>query len=191
VCGEVQVSSPRCLVLRRPRASKGTTGICSRSHRNKDNAPQIAAEKVKMEDDKDQELRDLARKRRTRGKKKPRKKLYRSRAVAKLPQLSRMLSDPRCDGETYLEAIRAIGLPEESDAFHQLLALWEEAPRIRLTTTRCADRMRLSCSSGVGLRDGPQTILVNSWLNSRRKIFFFVDFFFGLLAKIALPPRSH
>jgi hypothetical protein len=45
--------------------------------------------------------------------------------------------------------------------------------------------MRLSCSSGGRVARWPATILVNSWLNSRAEIFFFVDFFFDLLAKIA------
>jgi hypothetical protein len=35
-----------------------------------------------------------------------------------------MLQDPRCDRETFLEVIREYGLPEESDEFRQLLALW-------------------------------------------------------------------
>jgi hypothetical protein len=78
-----------------------------------------------MEDDKDQELRDLRAEETTRGKKQPKKALSLARR-RKIAQLSRMLQDPRCDGETYLEAIRAIGLPEESDAFHQLLALWRK-----------------------------------------------------------------
>ena len=78
---------------------------------------------MKIPDDKDQDLLDIRAEETTRGKKQPKKaiSLARQRAIA---QLARMLRDPRCDKETYLEVIREIGLPEESDEFRQLLSLW-------------------------------------------------------------------
>ena len=78
-----------------------------------------------MDDDKGQELRDLRAEETTRGKKHPKRAISLARR-RKIAQLSRMLQDPRCNGETYLEAIREFGLPEESDEFRQLLALWRK-----------------------------------------------------------------
>jgi hypothetical protein len=43
--------------------------------------------------------------------------------------------------------------------------------------------MRLSCSSAGRVARCPETILVNSRLNSRAEIFFFLDFFLSFLAK--------
>ena len=43
-----------------------------------------------------------------------------------ISQMARMLQDPRCDKETYLDVIREYGLPEESEEFRQLLALWRK-----------------------------------------------------------------
>jgi hypothetical protein len=40
--------------------------------------------------------------------------------------MARMLQDPRCNKETYLDVIREFGLREESDEFRQLLALWRK-----------------------------------------------------------------
>ena len=44
--------------------------------------------------------------------------------------------------------------------------------------------MRLSCSSTGKVARCPAIIFVNSWLNSRAEIFFFVDFFPLFLGKL-------
>jgi hypothetical protein len=78
-----------------------------------------------MSEDKDQDLRDIQAEETTRGKKQPKKalSLARRRMIA---EMARMLQDPRCDKDTYLEVIREYGLPEESDEYRQLLALWRK-----------------------------------------------------------------
>jgi len=78
-----------------------------------------------MAEDKDQDLRDIRAEETSRGKKQPKKvlSLARHRMIA---EMARMLQDPRCDKETYLEVIREYGLQEESDEFRQLLALWRK-----------------------------------------------------------------
>jgi hypothetical protein len=78
-----------------------------------------------MPDDKDQELRDIQAEETTRGKKQPKKALsiVRQRMITRIAS---MLQDQRCSKETYLEVIREFGLQEESDEFHQLVALWRK-----------------------------------------------------------------
>jgi hypothetical protein len=78
-----------------------------------------------MAEDKDQDLRDIRAEETTRGKKQPMQalSLARRRMIA---EMARMLQDPRCDKETYLEVIREYGLQEESSEFRQLLALWRK-----------------------------------------------------------------
>ena len=78
-----------------------------------------------MPDDKDRELRDIHAEESSRGRKQPKKALSiaRQRTIA---EMARMLQDPRCDLETYLKVIREYGLPEESDEYRQLLALWRK-----------------------------------------------------------------
>ena len=78
-----------------------------------------------MPDDKNQDLRDIQAEEMTRGKKQPKKalSLARRRMIA---EMARMLQDPRCDKDTYLEVIREYGLQEESAEFRQLLALWRK-----------------------------------------------------------------
>ena len=78
-----------------------------------------------MPDDKDQDLRDLQAEEATRGRKQPKKALSLARQRM-ITRMARMLQDPRCDKETYLEVIREYGLREESDEFRQLLALWRK-----------------------------------------------------------------
>jgi hypothetical protein len=78
-----------------------------------------------MADDKDQDLRDIQAKETTRGKRQPKKALSLPRQRM-ITRLARMLQDPRCNKETYLEVIREFGLQEESDEFRQLLALWRK-----------------------------------------------------------------
>jgi hypothetical protein len=78
-----------------------------------------------MPEGKDQDLRDIRAEETTRGTKQPKKalSLARRRMIA---EMARMLQDPRCDKDTYLEVIREYGLREESDVFRQLLALWRK-----------------------------------------------------------------
>ena len=78
-----------------------------------------------MLDDKDQDLRDIQAEETTRGKKQPRRALSLA-FQRKIKQMARMLQDPRCDKETFLEVIREYGLQEGSDEFRQLLALWRK-----------------------------------------------------------------
>jgi len=78
-----------------------------------------------MPDDKDQELRDIQAEETTRGKKQPKKALSLGRQRM-ITQMARMLQDPQCNKDTYLEVIREYGLREESDEFRQLLALWSK-----------------------------------------------------------------
>jgi hypothetical protein len=78
-----------------------------------------------MPDDKKQELRDIRAEETTRGKKQPKKALSLARQRM-ITRIARMLQDSRCNKETYLEVIREFGLPEDSDEFRQLLALWRK-----------------------------------------------------------------
>ena len=78
---------------------------------------------MKMADDKNQDLRDIQAEEASRGKKQPKKALSLARQRM-ISRTARILRDPKCDRETYLEVIREYGLPEESDEYRQLLALW-------------------------------------------------------------------
>jgi hypothetical protein len=78
-----------------------------------------------MADGKDQDLRDIQAEETTRGKKQPKRALSLARQRM-ITRIARMLQDPRCDKETYLDVIREFGLREESDEFRQLLALWRK-----------------------------------------------------------------
>jgi hypothetical protein len=78
-----------------------------------------------MPDDQDQDLRDIQEEETTRGKKQPKKALSLARQRM-ITRIARMLQDPRCNKETYVEVIREFGLPEESDEFRQLRALWRK-----------------------------------------------------------------
>lgn len=80
---------------------------------------------MKIPDSKDQDLRDIRAEETTRGKKQPKKALSLARRRV-ITEMARMLQDPRCDKETYLEVIREYGLQEESNEFRQLLALWRK-----------------------------------------------------------------
>jgi hypothetical protein len=74
---------------------------------------------------KDQDLRDIQAEETTRGKKQPKKALSLARRRM-ISEIARMLQDPRCDQETYLEVIREYALQEGSDEFRQLLVLWRK-----------------------------------------------------------------
>ena len=77
-----------------------------------------------IEDD-EQDLEDLRAEESSRGRRQPKRALSLARRRM-ISQMARMLQDPRCDKETYLEVIREYGLPEESEEFRQLLALWRK-----------------------------------------------------------------
>jgi len=78
-----------------------------------------------MPEGKDQDLRDIQAEETTRGKKQPKKALSLARRRM-IGEMARMLQDPRCDKDTYLEVIREYGLREESEEYRQLLALWRK-----------------------------------------------------------------
>jgi hypothetical protein len=82
-------------------------------------------EQMKMPDNEDQDLRDIQAEETTRGKQQPKKALS-LKFQRLIAQAARMLRDPRCDRETYLEVIREFELPEDSEEFRQLLALWRK-----------------------------------------------------------------
>ncbi len=78
-----------------------------------------------MPNEKDQDLQDIRAEETTRGKKQPKKavSLACRRMIA---EMARMLQDPRCDKDTFLEVIREYGLQEESNEFRQPLGLWRK-----------------------------------------------------------------
>ena len=73
-------------------------------------------------DDK-QDLHDILIEETTRGQKHPKKALSLARQRM-IRRVGRLLADPNCDKTTFMEAIRAFGLPDESAEFRQLLVLW-------------------------------------------------------------------
>jgi hypothetical protein len=80
---------------------------------------------MKIPDNEDQDLREIQAEETTRGKKQPKKALaLKFRRL--ITEAARMLRDPRCDRETYLEVIREFELQEDSQEFRQLLALWRK-----------------------------------------------------------------
>jgi len=76
-----------------------------------------------MPNEKNKDLRDIQAEETTRGKKQPKKALSLAHQRM-ITRIARMLQDPKCSKETYVEVIREFGLQEESDKFRQLLALW-------------------------------------------------------------------
>jgi len=78
-----------------------------------------------MPEDDDLDLRDIRAEETTRGRKQPRRaiSLARQRMIRRVAQ---MLASPHCDEDTFLGAIREFGLPEDSEEFRQLLALWKK-----------------------------------------------------------------
>ena len=142
--------------------------------------------------DKSEDLSDVRAEETSRGRKQPVKAgaLHRKRAIRRL---SRILDNPKLDFAVYLEAIceleaeRGLGRVSATPR-----ALAEEA-REPLIATRVAERIRLSCSSGVNLERYPETILVNSSLNSRAEIFRFfagLDFLAKSLRYTSLPKKD-
>jgi hypothetical protein len=73
----------------------------------------------------DQDLRDIQAEEASRGKRQPKRSVSLARRRM-ITEMARKLRDPLCDKETYLETIRAYEMQEESDEFHQLLALWRK-----------------------------------------------------------------
>jgi hypothetical protein len=78
-----------------------------------------------MHNDDDQELQDIRTEETSRGRKQPQKALSLARRRM-ISEMARMLQDPRCDKDIYLEVIREFELPEDSEEFRQLLALWKK-----------------------------------------------------------------
>lgn len=78
-----------------------------------------------MPDDESRDLEDLRAEETSRGRRQPVKALSRERQRL-VRHIAQLLANPNCDQETYLEAIRAFGLKDESEEFRQLLALWRK-----------------------------------------------------------------
>ena len=78
-----------------------------------------------MPEDDDPDLQDIQAEETTRGRKQPKNavSLARQRMIRRVAQ---MLASPHCDEDTFLAAIRAFGLPQDSEEFRQLLALWKK-----------------------------------------------------------------
>lgn len=79
---------------------------------------------VAAEDD-PQNLKDLRREETSRGRKQPKRaiSLARERMIR---YLSRILQDPNCSRDDYLEAIQLFGLTDESAEYPMLLDLWRK-----------------------------------------------------------------
>jgi hypothetical protein len=77
-----------------------------------------------MPDDESRDQEDIQAEETSRGRKQPVKALSRERQRM-IRRIAQLLANPNCDQETYLEAIRAFGLKDESEEFRQLLALWQ------------------------------------------------------------------
>lgn len=73
----------------------------------------------------DQELRDIQAEEGGRGRKQPKKALTLERERL-LRKIARLLAEPDCDEETYLETSRELGLKDESPEFQQIRALWKK-----------------------------------------------------------------
>ena len=78
-----------------------------------------------MVEDEKQDLNDILVEETTRGKTHPKKALSLARQRM-IRRVGRLLADPNCDKETFLETIREYGLQDESAEFRQLLALWRK-----------------------------------------------------------------
>jgi hypothetical protein len=82
-------------------------------------------------DDRMDSVHDVIREETSRGRKQPKKALSIERERT-IRHIARLLAEPNCDRETFLQAIRDFGLTDESPEYRQLLALW----RKRSTGTR-------------------------------------------------------
>jgi len=72
-----------------------------------------------------EDLSDVRAQESSRGRKQPLKamSLERQRMIRRI---GRLLADPNCDKNTFLETIREFGLTDESPEYPQLLALWRK-----------------------------------------------------------------
>jgi hypothetical protein len=84
-----------------------------------------AAKELAMPEEKDKQLEDIQAEERTRGTKRPVKALSRERE-RQLRRLARLLENPKCDFNTYVETIREFGMQAEPEKYHQLIALWRK-----------------------------------------------------------------
>lgn len=73
----------------------------------------------------DQDLRDIRAEETGRGRKQPKSALTLKRQRT-LRKIARILSDPSCDEEMYLEASRELGLTDDSRELREILALWKK-----------------------------------------------------------------
>lgn len=73
----------------------------------------------------DEDLRDVMKEERSRGRRQPqRAAILQDRR--KIHRLSEMLANQECSERDFLQAIRDLGLKDESPQFFQLLKLWRE-----------------------------------------------------------------
>jgi hypothetical protein len=73
----------------------------------------------------DEHLRDLQAEEKSRGTKRPVKALSRERE-RQLKRIAHLLKDPKCDFNTYVEAIREFGLQADAEKYSQLISLWRK-----------------------------------------------------------------
>ncbi len=78
-----------------------------------------------MDEEEKHELDDIRAEEVSRGKKQPRKALTLARERM-IRRIARLLADPDCDRDTFLQTIREFGLQDESEEFRELLALWRK-----------------------------------------------------------------
>lgn len=78
-----------------------------------------------MPNDEDQDLRVVRAEETGRGRKQPKSALTRKRERV-LRKIARILGDPNCDEEMYLEASRELGLTDDSREVGEILALWKK-----------------------------------------------------------------
>lgn len=77
-----------------------------------------------MTDDK-QDFDDVVAEETSRGRKQPKRSISLERRRM-IRRIARLLADPNCDKETYLDTIREFGLTDESPEYSELLALWRK-----------------------------------------------------------------
>jgi hypothetical protein len=75
--------------------------------------------------DDEQDLQDIHTEESSRGRRRPQKAeaLARER---KIRAIARLLADPKCTKERFLETLRAFGIKDESEEFWKLVTLWRQ-----------------------------------------------------------------
>lgn len=74
-------------------------------------------------EEQEEDLKDVLKEETSRGRKQPKKAISIARERM-IREVARLLANPNCDRETFLETIHEYGLTDESLEYHQLLALW-------------------------------------------------------------------